>query len=201
VDQARPIWLPIDDLAAHIEKTVGAEPRLVIYEIKRALLKGDARALERAVATTGDGYKERELPPEFWQTAKLSYTHDAGGPRLFVRYKEREPGFCYRYFVRQTDRKLWPLADEQDSPTGDAQQAQGSELWPRKSVAGRKSQHDWEKILIRAAVHMHVNSVPEGLAELCREAESWFRGEPPGKTQLESHLGPLHKAFKRADGK
>jgi len=48
---------------------------------------------------------------------------------------------------------------------------------------------------------MHVSGVPKSLAGLCREAEKWFRGEPPGKTQLESHLNIVYQEFKRADGK
>jgi hypothetical protein len=183
--------MPANELLAYVAKRLGSFD-LARYEMQQALSEGEIVAMDWSVRGADDS-KQRELPAEFWRSVKLRFVKD-NPHEIFI---ELYDGRRHSLFLRRREvEKRWPTSNNQPVSAADERPP-----WPSKSAAGAPSRHDWEEILANAAVYMYVNSVPKSLAELCRAVEKSYRGEPPGKTQLENHLDPLYQKFKRADGK
>jgi hypothetical protein len=86
-----------------VTKFRGGEWRLAFYDIKQALADG---RLPAAVRSLTDSRKWRELPIEFWQTARLS---SSGPGHIVVRSDDYLP-MDHCYFMRQRDvDKLCPV--------------------------------------------------------------------------------------------
>jgi hypothetical protein len=184
-----PPVLALTKVFAHVTEVFGGDWSLALSDIKRALADGQVRATVRRLTDS----KGRELPVEFWQTHKLS---SIGPNHIIVRSNEYPPK-DYRYFLRQSDvKKIWPVNDR----VATAPDERSLPPW-RKNSVGTKTEYDWEKILTEAARHMWENGVPESEAKLRSHIEEWCKGDVPGETQLKSHLGPLYRVLKKADGK
>jgi hypothetical protein len=88
---------------ARVTKFRGGDWTLAFHDIKQALADG---RLPAAVRSLTDSRKWRELPIEFWQTARLS----SSGDHIAVRSDEYSP-MHHRYFMRQRDvDKLCPVS-------------------------------------------------------------------------------------------
>jgi hypothetical protein len=175
---------------AHVTKIFGDDHSLALSDIKQALANGWVRAVVRPLT---DNSKWRELPIEFWQTHKLSSV----GPDHIIVLSDKYPAMGYRFFLRQSDvEKVWRVNDR----VATAPNETSLPPW-RKNSVGTKTEYDWEKILIEAARYMWEEGVPQSEAKLRSHIEKWCKGDAPGESQLKSHLAPLYRTLKRADGK
>lgn len=181
-------WLTLLKVYTHVTKLYGGDTSLALNDIKQALADGKIAAVVRPLTN----HKYRVLPVGFWQTHQL---RSVAPDHIIVRSNEYPP-IDYRYFLRQSDvEKIWPGSNQPVIAAAD-------EIpWRRKSTAGAKGDYDWEKIIIEAARHMWENGVPESEAKLRSHIEDWCKGDAPGESQLKSHLAPLYRVLKKADGK
>jgi len=181
-------WLSIGKVFARVNDLF-PDPRQALFAIRRAAT--DRRILGLRLST--DGARHELLPAEFWSTVRLEVHTDIGN-RVYVKKRTSDqpspPAGTY-FFGRIGVIKEWPLLNE---PAAGDEPVQ--EVWPRKSVAGRSSRADWEKIILKAVHVMLKSGPPETLTELCKRV-----GGDPDDTQLKNHLRPFYNAFKEANAK
>jgi hypothetical protein len=175
-------WSALKLVFTHVTKIYGDDFAAAVKEINRELASGRVRAMVRSLT----GGKEHDLPVEFWQTHKAS----SDGPGYITVRSKEYPAQEHRFFLRDAE-KVWRVTapDETSLPP-----------W-RKNSVGTKTEYDWEKILIEAARYMWEEGVPQSEAKLRSHIEEWCKGDAPGESQLKSHLAPLYRALKKADGK